>query len=126
MQRFQGIINFVAISSEVTHFFCCGIPILFSLFSLIISLGLSASMPLGLESAHHIMHDYERSMIAVSAAILIVGWALHYVAYRIDCRSTGCSHEPCAPKKKRSGKILIIATILFVINVGSYWALHVL
>lgn len=126
MERLQGIINIVAVTSEISHFFCCGIPILFSIFSLIMSLGLSASMPMGLDHLHHIMHDYERPMMMVSAVIILLAWALHYVAYRIDCHSTGCGHGACSPKKKRSATILIVATVLFAINVSAYFAIHAL
>lgn len=124
MQRVQSIIYWFCVTSEISHFFCCGLPIVFSILSLLSSAGLTAAMPLGLEELHHAMHDYEIPMIMVSSAILVMGWALHYVAYRIDCRSTGCAHGPCAPKKKRSGKVLIIATILFALNLLGYITLH--
>lgn len=124
MQRIQSAINWFCITSEISHFFCCGLPIVFSLFSLLSTAGLTAAMPMGLESLHHAMHDYERPLISVSFAILMVGWVLHYIAYRIDCRSTGCEHEPCAPKKRRSGKVLLIATTLFTLNLIAYMALH--
>ncbi len=81
-------------------------------------------MPAGLDSLHHAMHDYEVPMIMASGFVLAVGWALHFVAKRIDCRSTGCSHEPCTPKKKRSDKILFIASALFMFNVTIYFAFH--
>ena len=124
MQRIQSAIYWFCFTSEISHFFCCGLPVIFSLMSLLSSAGLMATMPVGLENVHHAMHDYERPLIAVSFAILMMGWMLHYVAYRIDCRKTGCGHGPCAPKKRRSGKVLIIATILFAVNLASYAALH--
>lgn len=124
MQKLQNTIYWLCAGSEVTHAFCCGIPMAFSILSLLSGMGLIASMPIGLDHLHHMMHDYELPMIATSGAIIVLGWALHYMAYRIDCRSTGCSHEPCAPKKKRSGKVLMIATILFAVNVSVYFTLH--
>lgn len=81
-------------------------------------------MPAGMEFLHSALHDYEIPMIATSGLIILMGWMLHYIAYRIDCRTTGCVHEPCGPKKKRSGKVLMIATGLFVINVSAYFLLH--
>ena len=96
----------------------------FSVLSLVTGLGLISTMPAELEFLHHIVHDYEIPMILTSGLIVLVGWMLHYIAYRMDCRATGCAHEPCGPKKKRSGKVLVIATGLFIINVGVYFFLH--
>lgn len=124
MQRLQGIIYWVCITSEISHFFCCGLPIVFSILSLMSGLGLITTMPFGLEAIHHVTHSYEVPMIVASFAILCIGWGLHYVAYLIDCRSTGCVHVPCAPKKKRSGKVLVVATILFALNLLGYMTLH--
>jgi hypothetical protein len=126
MQRIQTAINWFCLGSEISHFFCCGLPIIFSLLGLLASAGLTAAMPVGLESLHHTMHNYERPLIFVSLGILMMGWVLHFIAYRLDCRAEGCAreHEPCAPKKRRSGKVLIIATILFALNLVAYMALH--
>jgi hypothetical protein len=124
MQRLQNIIYWVCITSEISHFFCCGLPIIFSIMSLLSGLGLTAAMPFGLESLHHMTHEYEMPMIMMAGLLLCLGWGLQYIAHRIDCRSTGCVHVPCAPKKKRSGKVLIIATALFALNVTGYFVLH--
>lgn len=124
MQSIQTVINWFCLTTEISHFFCCGLPILFSILSLLSSAGLVATMPAGLEHIHHLTHDYEVSIIMISGVILAMGWGLHYIAYRIDCRTTGCAHAPCAPKKRRSGKVLMIATILFALNLIGYFALH--
>ena len=124
MQRLQMLTKWMAITSEISHFFCCGIPIVFSLLSLLASMGAIAFIPAEVNFLHEIMHDYEVPMIAVSALVLLLGWGLHFYAKKIDCRSTGCVHEPCAPKKKKSSKILFIATILFAVNLTGYFLLH--
>ena len=124
MQRFQSFIYSACITSEISHIFCCGIPLLFSLMSLLSGLGIIAVMPVGLDNLHNIIHNYEMPIIMASGFILALGWGLHYIAYRIDCRSTGCHHEPCTPKKKRSGKVLMIATALFILNVSVYFFFH--
>lgn len=124
MNRLHNAVNWLSITSEISHFFCCGIPIIFSLLSLLSGVGIIASMPLGISELHHAMHDYEVPMIIVSATIILLGWVLHFVANRIDCHNTGCGHEPCTPKKKKSSKILFIATGLFVLNLTSYLMLH--
>ena len=111
MQKIQNIIYWACMTTQLSHFFCCGLPMVFSVLSLITGLGLITAMPAELEFLHHIIHDYEVPMIVTSGFIVLAGWMLHYIAYRMDCRSTGCAHEPCGPKKKRSGKVLMIATI---------------
>lgn len=124
MNRYQGAISWLSITSEVSHFFCCGIPIIFSIVSLLANAGIVASMPLGLDHLHHIMHDYEIPLIAISALIILSGWSLHYVSNRMDCRKTGCAHPPCDKKKIRSTRILQLATLLFAVNLASYFLLH--
>lgn len=83
-----------------------------------------ATMPSGLVSLHEMTHDYEVPVIMMAGIIVAFGWVLHYISWRIDCMKTGCAHEPCGTKKKRSSKLLAFATILFVINVGSFLFLH--
>ncbi len=124
MNRLQNAINWVVVTSEISHFFCCGIPIVFSLLSLLSGMGIIASMPLGFNNLHEAMHQYEIPMIAMSGVIIALGWMLHMVATRIDCRNTGCGHQPCAPKKKQSSKILMVATGLFALNLTAYFLLH--
>ena len=114
----------MCVTSEISHFFCCGLPIVFSVLSLLSGLGLVASMPAGIYALHELTHAYEVPMIMMSGLIIVMGWGLHYIAYRIDCHNTGCVHGPCAPKKKRSGKVLLIATVLFTLNVIGYITLH--
>lgn len=124
MQRIQNFIYWACVTSEISHVFCCGLPMVFSIISLMSGVGLVVTMPAGLAFLHEALHDYEIPMIITSLVILLMGWGLHYISYRIDCRSTGCVHEPCGPKKKSSAKLLIIATSLFILNVTGYILLH--
>ena len=125
MQSLNRFITVTSVASEVTHMFCCGIPMIFSVLSFLTSAGLMASMPSSLEHIHHVMHDYEIPMIAISALLITTGWVFHYISKAIDCRKDGdCSHAPCSTKKKRSSKILMLATFLFILNVTGYFLLH--
>jgi cytochrome b subunit of formate dehydrogenase len=124
MQKLQSFIYWACVTSEISHVFCCGLPMVFSVLSLLSGVGLITVMPAGLVTIHEALHAYEIPMIATSGVIILLGWALHYIAYRMDCRSTGCVHEPCKPKKKRSAKVLVVATALFVLNVSGYVLLH--
>ncbi len=81
-------------------------------------------MPMWMDGMHDIMHEYERPMIILSAIILVIGWGIFFIGRRIDCRDTGCCHEPCKPKKNRSFLVLKVATILFIINVSIYVSVH--
>lgn len=122
--RLQNCINFAVVTSQLGHFFCCGIPIIFSVLGLLSSLGIAVSMPFGVDCLHCVIHDYETHIIVASACVIAFGWALHYVAMQMDCRDTGCGHEPCGAKKKKSSKILIFATVLFAFNLMGYFFLH--
>ncbi len=124
MQRIQNFIYWACVTSEISHVFCCGLPMVFSLLSLMSGVGLVATMPSGLAFLHEKLHGYEIPMIVTSGAIIIMGWVLNYIAYRIDCHNTGCAHGPCTPKKKRSAKVLYIATGLFLLNVTGYFLIH--
>ena len=125
MQNFNRYIAYSSIVAEITHVFCCGIPMAFSILSFLTSAGLLVTMPAAIDSLHHAIHDYEIPMICVSAVLIAFGWIFYFISKRLDCRTDGdCSHAPCAPKKKRSNRILSIATILFVINFVGYFALH--
>lgn len=124
MNRLQSAINWVMITSGVSHVFCCGIPVVFSLLSLLSGMGMVMTMPFAFEHLHGVMHDYEIPMLIASGCILALGWGLHAIALKVDCRDTGCGHEPCGPKKKRSSKMLIVATLLFVFNVIVYAVFH--
>jgi hypothetical protein len=120
MQNFNRLLAGLCITAELSHFFCCGIPLVFSLLGLLSNLGFMATMPGGLEEIHHFTHDLEMPIMIMSGMILLLGWAFHLIASQLDCRSTGCGHEPCKPKKKRSYTFLVIATVLFVLNISGF------
>ncbi len=121
----KGILYSV-IASEGIHIFCCVLPTLFSILSLLAGMGLIAAMPGFIDELHHAIHDYEITMIITSAAVLVIGWALYGFAQRLNCSEEAptCCHEPCAPQKDRTKAVMIIATLLFAINVTVYFSLH--
>lgn len=124
MKKLQNTISITILASEASHVFCCVLPSLFSILSLLSGLGIVGAMPLWIEALHHMLHGYEVPMIFASAFLLALGWGLHVYSEKIDCHDTGCGHGPCGPKKKVSHKILYIATILFVVNVTVYFLIH--
>jgi hypothetical protein len=124
MYRFQTFTNWTAAVTQLGHLFCCGLPALFSILSLLSSFGVIISMPSEMHHFHHLVHDYELPLIMFAGTITALGWMLHYFSWKIDCRTTGCVHEPCGPKKKRFSKILIFSTILFSINLIVFFFFH--
>jgi len=124
IERVQKSLALAILASETSHIFCCVLPTIFSLVSLATGLGLVAAMPAGLESLHAMLHAWELPMIAVSGFVVSLGWGAHYLAIKLDCHDTGCSHGPCGPKKRKAGRILRIATFLFAFNVTVYLFFH--
>lgn len=124
MQRIQSFIDWASVLTQLGHIFCCGLPLLFSVLSLLSGLGVMMVMPSEMIFLHEMTHDYEVPMLVFAAIIISVGWGLHYIAWRMDCLKTGCSHEPCGQKKKRSSKILAFSTVLFAFNVSLFLLLQ--
>ncbi|MBI1301954.1 MAG: hypothetical protein GC137_09920 [Alphaproteobacteria bacterium] len=124
LKRLQNTFSWVVVFSEVSHVFCCVLPTVFSLLTFLVGLGLIGVVPVWMDSMHHIMHDWEFTLIASSGFVLVLGWGLQFLSRRVDCHDTGCGHGPCTPKKHRAGRILTFATILFVINVAIYFGVN--
>jgi hypothetical protein len=124
MQRIQKALGWAILASETSHVFCCVLPTLAGLFSLLSGLGVIGVLPAGIMEFHHIMHRWEIPMIVASGVILALGWVLYVISQRIDCHDTGCIHGACAPKKNRTAKILKIATVLFVVNTSIWLSFH--
>ncbi len=124
MEKYKKTVFTALILSEASHIFCCVLPTLFSVLSLLSGVGLVSVMPAGLERLHGVLHDWEAPMIAVSAVVLAAGWGLYYYSKKINCHDTGCCHGPCEPKKNKVHLVLQIATVLFVVNVLVYAGLH--
>jgi len=124
MQKLQKFLNFTVLATETSHVFCCVLPTVFSIAGLLAGVGLIGAIPPGIESLHDIVHDWEMPIIAASGVILLLGWLVYFYAQKIDCHEGGCAHGPCEPSKKRSSKVLKIATVLFVVNVSIYFFVH--
>lgn len=124
MERIQKALAWAIVVSETSHVFCCVLPTLAGISSLLSGLGVVGVLPAGIMEFHHIMHRWEVPMIAASGVILALGWAIYAVSVRLDCHDTGCVHGACAPKKNRTAQILKIATALFVINTTIWLAFH--
>ncbi len=125
LKNLQNVMSSVVIVSEVGHVFCCVLPTIFSLATVLVGLGVLGAMPVWMNGMHDVMHDWEIPIILMSGFILVLGWGLHVISERLDCHDTGCGHGSCEPKKKKTLSVLKIATALFVINVAIYVSVHI-
>lgn len=124
MQKIQTLIASSILITGLGHIFCCGLPLLFSFLSILVGLGVTTVFPAGLVEFHEAMHAWELPILIFSGIVLFIGWSLHIISERIDCHNTGCVHEPCGQKKKKSHRILIMATILFCMNSALLFIFH--
>lgn len=124
MKSTEKMVSWVVLVSEISHVFCCVLPSLFTLFTFMVGIGMIGAMPFWMNGLHDIMHGYEIPMIIASAVMLCIGWAVHIISVKMDCRSTGCAHEPCKPQKKKNASLLKIASVLFLANISIYVFVH--
>lgn len=110
--------------SEFSHVFCCVLPTVVTLLSLLANAGLMGAAPAFLDELHDALHAYEIPIIAFSGLMVALGWAFHFASRRVDCHDTGCVHPPCDSRKSGNSRILIIATVLFALNIGIYFGVH--
>lgn len=124
-EKNQKRILWAIILSESSHIFCCVLPTIISIASLLGAFGVIVTLPGWLEDIHDAMHAWEPAMVAVSVVVVALGWALYFYNKRAECcHHTGCHHAPCGPRKRVANKILIVATVLMVFNLGMYFGVH--
>ena len=116
MTRIQSAAGAVSLLAELSHIFCCGLPI----FVAVMSAGSQIGLGGGFIAFHGLIHNYEVMILIGSGLLLALGLALHYVSYRINCRTTGCAHDDCEPVKFRVGWIFAIALVLYGANIAFF------
>lgn len=125
MQRFHKHFGWAVLLSELSHVFCCVIPTLVTVLSALANVGLFIVSPDGmLVNIHNEMHAYEIPVIIFSGAMVVLGWVAHFLSRNVDCHDTGCGHPPCTPQKAKNSKVLVIASLLFAINIMVYFGVH--
>lgn len=125
-ERLTSIMSWAVIFSEFSHVFCCVLPTIFSVLTLLAGFGLITVVPGFIMSWHAAIHAYEIPIIATSGIITVLAWYVYWSARKADCHSTGCVHEPCAPRKDRAKRVLQIGTALFLVNFAIFFFLHYL
>ena len=125
MQGFHKHFGWAVLVSELSHVFCCVIPTLVTILSAFANIGLFVISPDGiLINIHNAMHAYEVPIIVFSGVMVGLGWVAHRFSQRVDCHDTGCGHPPCTPQKSKNTKVLLIATLLFAVNIVIYFGVH--
>ena len=125
MEKLQKATLWTLILSESTHIFCCVLPTIVSIVSLLAGAGALSFIPGTILDLHDLLHRWEVPMIVFSGALLALGWGLHLISERLNCVDAAqCCHEPCAPKKSLTFKIMVAATALFLFNVAVYIVFH--
>lgn len=110
--------------SELSHVFCCVLPTIVTLLGVLSNIGLIGAAPVFLTGLHETIHSYEIPIIVFSGVMVVMGWVFHLASRSVDCHDTGCVHPPCDSKKSGNSKILIVATLLFFINILIYFGIH--
>ena len=124
MENLRRHFGLAVLISELGHVFCCVLPTIFTVLSFAANIGLIGMAPSWLMEIHARIHHYEVPIIIFSGVILILGWVAFYLSRKVDCHDTGCGHPPCDTGKTENGKIMVIATILFLINLSIYAFVH--
>jgi len=116
--------GWAVLASEFSHVFCCVLPTVVTVLGALSNIGLMGSAPLFIEELHDLIHAYEVPIIVFSGVMVGLGWIVHKATGDYDCHNTGCTHPPCSQKKKNNSRILTIATLLFIVNLGIYFGVH--
>lgn len=116
MKRIQTTLHWVIVASAASHIFCCVLPTLFAIISFITGIGMFSGLFPGFEAIHNSMHAYEIPLLVFAAVMLAIGWGVQYLSWTVDCHDTGCHHGSCKPKKRRAETMLVVASVLFAIN----------
>ena len=120
----QKNFSWAVVASELSHVFCCVIPTLVTVMTVLVNVGLLGALPVTLMNIHNILHDFEVPIIIFSAVMVVLGWGIHHIMFRVDCHDTGCVHPPCNPQKVRNSRILTFATVLLCFNLVIYFGIH--
>lgn len=124
MHKYQKSIFWAIIVSETSHVFCCVLPTVFSILSLLSGFGLIVAMPGWMESLHSVMHRWETTMIGASALVIGLGWGLYFYSRGAECRDHGCCHGDCGSRRRLSQRVLLAATVLLAFNLTIYFVFH--
>ena len=118
--KIRTVSKFLSLASLISHFFCCFLPGVISLVTLVT---LTGATVITMED-FGIPEYVHQEMIYVSFVVLIVSGLANIVSYKIDCREMGCVHGSCAPKKSKYFKLYAYSVAFFLLNAVIHFTLH--
>lgn len=113
----------LSVASLISHFFCCFLPGVISLITLIT---LSGSVFITMED-FGIPEYIHEELIYISFAVLVVSGLINYISWKMDCRAgaDACGHEPCAPKKAKYFRLYGYSVAFFLLNAIIHFGVHI-
>lgn len=122
-RRLMHIANGSTLAALFAHAFCCGLPALSAIASLVAGVGAAGSSVF--HDFAHAIEQWHVHLFVFSTLMLGVAVFASVVAERRDCVTEGhCCHPPCTPAKKRSWRILGISVALYVVNCILFFLEH--
>ncbi len=110
--------------SELGHVFCCVLPTLFTILSFAANIGLIRESPEFLVYLHEKMHHYEVPIIIFSGAMVGMGWGVFLLAKKFATKGESCPNAVCRKEQCHNRNILIIASLLFFLNMLIFVFVH--
>ncbi|MEM8971411.1 MAG: hypothetical protein AAGD43_05015 [Pseudomonadota bacterium] len=117
MARLKSTATTVSLLAELSHIFCCGLPIFIAVMSAGSQIGFGGAFVV----FHRFIHDYELHILIGSGLLLAFGFGLHIFSHWMECHSPEHNHHKSKPKRFRIGWIFSIALILYVANLSFYF-----
>ena len=115
MNRLKRTTTAVSLLAELSHIFCCGLPVFFAVMSAGSQIGIGGAFL----AFHSLMHDYERMILIGSGVFLALGLGLHFLSFLIDHRANVGNVGNTEPF--RMGWILALALVLYAANIAFYF-----
>lgn len=118
-EQFIKLSNNADFMAIFAHLLCCGVPALASILSIITNGAIAGSVLFvklsdWTESLHFIAFVFSSLMVSIALGSF-------YLSVKRDCVKEGaCHHEPCAPKKQKSWRLLTLSITLYCINVAVF------
>ena len=101
--------------SLCSHLVCCGVPTFASLLSLLSTASLTGS--LAVTQMTEWAERWHGAAFVFSTVMVLIAIGSYAMSRKRDCVQEGhCAHEPCAPKKTGSAKMLAVSLGLYALN----------
>lgn len=114
------ISNRADVMAIFAHILCCGVPAFVSILSLITNGAIAGSTLL--VSLSEWTENMHFTAFVFSTVMVAIALGSFFIARTRDCVKEGaCHHEPCAPQKQKSWRLLTISITLYCINLALFF-----